>query len=140
MTPAALDTIEQLPTMDELDAEPTTEELSNAIDSLSSGKAPDSDGIPSDLIKHCKTTQLLPLHEVLCQCWQEDAVPQDMRDATIVTLYRNKGERSDCSNYRGISLLSIVGKVYARVILTRLQKLAERIYPESQYYDKNAQQ
>jgi len=140
MTPAALDTIEQLPTMDELDAEPTTEELSNAIDSLSSGKAPDSDGIPSDLIKHFKTTQLLPLHEVLCQCWQEDAVPQDMRDATIVTLYRNKGERSDCSNYRGISLLSIVGKVYARVILTRLQKLAERIYPESQYYDKNAQQ
>jgi len=132
MTPAALDTIEQLPTMDELDAEPTTEELSKAIDSLASGKAPGSDGIPPDLIKHCKTTQLLPLHEVLGQCWQEGAVPQDMRDATIVTLYKNKGERSDCNNYRGISLLSIVGKVYARVILTRLQKLAERIYPESQ--------
>ena len=55
-----------------------------------------------------------------------------MRDAKIVTLYKNKGERSDCNNYRGISLLSIVGKVYARVLLARLQKLAERIYPESQ--------
>ena len=56
-----------------------------------------------------------------------------MRDSKIITLYKNKGERSDCNNYRGISLLSIVGKVFARVILIRLQKLAERIYPESQY-------
>ena len=55
-----------------------------------------------------------------------------MRDAKIVTLYKTKGERSDCNNYRGISLLCIVGKVYARVLLVRLQKLAERVYPESQ--------
>ena len=55
-----------------------------------------------------------------------------MRDAKIITLYKNKGERSDCNNYRGISLLSIVGKVFARVILTHLQKLAEHVYPESQ--------
>ena len=55
-----------------------------------------------------------------------------MRDTTIVTLYKNKEERSDCINYRGISLLSVVGKVYARVLLVKLQKLAERVYPESQ--------
>jgi hypothetical protein len=64
---SALEAIERLPTMDELDAEPTVVELSKAIDSLASGKAPGSDGIPPDLIKHCKTTLLLPLHEVLCQ-------------------------------------------------------------------------
>ena len=132
VSPAALDVIECLPTMDELDSEPSVEELSKAIDSLASVKAPDNDGIPPELIKHCKTTLLLPLHEVLCQCWQEGAVPQDMRDSKIITLYKNKGERNDCNNYRGISLLSIVGKVFARVILIRLQKLAERIYPESQ--------
>ena len=80
---------------------------------LASCNAPDNGGIPPELIKHCKTTLLLPLHEVLCQCWQE-------------------GERNDCNNYRGISLLSIVGKVFARVILIRLKKLAERIYSESQ--------
>lgn len=55
-----------------------------------------------------------------------------MRNAKIVTLYKNKGDRSDCSNYRGISLLSIVGKLYARVLFVRLQQLAERVYPESQ--------
>ena len=117
VSPAALDVIECLPTMDELDSKPSVEDLSKAIDSLASGKAPGNDGIPPELIKHCKTTLLLPLHEVLCQCWQEGAVPQDMRDSKIITLHKNKGERSDCNNYRGISLLSIVGKVFARVIL-----------------------
>lgn len=38
-----------------------------------------------------------------------------MKDAKIITLYKNKGDRSDFNNYRSISLLSIVGKVYARV-------------------------
>ena len=57
---------------------------------------------------------------------------QETRDCNIVTLYKNKGDRSDCNNYRGISLLNIVGKVFARVVLNILQKLAERIYPESQ--------
>ena len=87
---------------------------------------------PPDLIKHCKSILLIPLHNLLVKCWEEGAVPQDMRDAKIITLYKNKGERSDCNNYRGISLLSIVGKVYARVVLARLQKLADRVYPESQ--------
>ena len=58
-------------------------------------------------------------------------MPQDMRNAKIITLYKNKGDRSDCNNYRGISLLSIIGTVFTRVVLIRLQVLAERIYPES---------
>ena len=46
MSPSALDAVECLPTMEELDTEPTLEELSKAIHSLASGKAPGSDGIP----------------------------------------------------------------------------------------------
>ena len=132
MSPSALDAVECLSTMEELDTEPTLEELSKAIDSLFSGKAPGSDRIPPDLLKHCKTTLLHSLHVLLSRCWQEGAVPQDMRDAKIITLFKNKGERSDCNNNRGISLLSVIGKVFGKVILIRLQKLAERVYPESQ--------
>lgn len=44
-----------------------------------------------------------------------------MLDIKIATLYKNNGDRSNCSNYRGISHLSIVGKLNARIILVRLQ-------------------
>ena len=118
--------------MHELDAEPTLEDLGAALACMSSGKAPGNDGIPPDLLKQCKKDLLPLLHDVLIKCWKEGSVPQDMKDCNIVTLYKNKGSRSDCNNYRGISLLSVVGKLIARVILVRLQLLAERIYPESQ--------
>ena len=55
-----------------------------------------------------------------------------MRDANIVTVYKNKGDMGDCINYRGISLLNIVGKLFAKVVLMKMRVLAERIYPESQ--------
>ena len=129
---SALSAMEQFTVMHELDELPTLSELSKAIDQLAPGKAPGSDEIPPDLIKQCQTVLLKPIYDLLCCCWAEGEVPQDMRDTKIVTLYKNKGERSDCNNYRGISLLSIVGKIYARVLLVRLQKLAERVYPESQ--------
>ena len=48
-----------------------------------------------------------------------------MKDANIITLYKNKVDRSDCNNYRGITLLSIVGKLFARITLKRLKVLAE---------------
>ena len=68
VSPSALDAVECLPIIEELDTEPTLEELSKAIDSLASGKAPGCDGIPPDLVKHCKTTLLHSLHVLLCQC------------------------------------------------------------------------
>ena len=118
--------------MKELDMEPTQEELGKAIDSLNCGKAPGADGITPDVIKLGKPSLLPYLHDLLCLCWNEGAIPQDMRDVKIITLSKNKGDRSDCNNYRGISLFSTVGKVVARVALIRIQLLAKRVYPESQ--------
>ena len=97
-----------------------------------SGKTPENDGIPVEVIKCAKGTLLKVLHEICCQCWREREVLQDMRDANIVTLYKNKGDRGNCNNYHGISLLNIVGKLFAKVVLMKLRVLAERIYPESQ--------
>lgn len=128
---SALDAMECLPVMEELNALPTVEELSKAIDSLPTGKAPGLDGIPPEAVRCAKSVLLNHLHKLLCQCWKEGTMPQDMKDCSIVTLYKNKGERSDCNNYKGIYLLSIIGKVFARVVLNRLQIIAERIYPES---------
>lgn len=59
-------------------------------------------------------------------------MPQEMRNPIIITLYKNKSDCSDCNNYRGVSLLGIVGKIFASVVLNRLQFLFERVYLEAQ--------
>ena len=61
----------------------------------------------------------------------EFQLPQDFKDAKIVTIFK-KGDRSQCGNYRGISLLSTAGKILAKVLLSRLQKAESKILPESQ--------
>ena len=120
---SAIDATASLPVMLELNTELTAQELSKAIENFTLGRAPGNDGISLDLIKYCKI--LSPLHRLLLQCWHAGSVPQDMRDSKITTLYKNKGERSDCNNYCGISLLRVVRKVFAHIVFSRLQVLAE---------------
>ena len=77
--------------------------------------------------------ELDKLHNLFTDCWEKGTLLQDLRDAVIVSLYKNKGEKSDCSNYRGITLLSIAGKILARVLLNRLiPTIAQEHTPESQ--------
>ena len=71
------------------------------------------------------------LEQVIQSVWESE-VPQDWRDAIIVSLHK-KGSKSDWSNFRGIYLLSIVGKLFSRIILNRLvRKIVNGILPESQ--------
>ncbi|XP_050707960.1 uncharacterized protein LOC126993145 [Eriocheir sinensis] len=86
VTEDALNAIECLPVLEELDREPTLAKLNEALDSLAHGKAPGKDGISAEVLKCCKGTIITELHEILCLCWKEGEVPQDMRDANIVTL------------------------------------------------------
>ncbi|XP_069158537.1 craniofacial development protein 2-like [Procambarus clarkii] len=95
-------------------------------------KAPGDEGIPPEVLKCARGTLKTELHEHLRQCWRDVSVPQDLRDANIIILHKNKSDKSDYNNYRGISLLSVVGKRFVRVVLAKLQILAERVYPESQ--------
>ena len=64
----ALMAMESLSIMDELDSEPTLEDINQALDQLSS---PGNDGIPVEVIKCAKGTLLKELNEILCQCWRE---------------------------------------------------------------------
>ena len=65
-------------------------------------------------------------------CWGQGNLPQGLCDAIIITLYK-KGVESDCSNYRGITLLSFPVKVLAKVLDNRLIPLiAEEDLPKSQ--------
>ncbi len=58
-------------------------------------------------------------------------MPEDWRKAIIVPLYKGKGEREECNNYRGISLLSVPGKIYGRILNERMMsKCQSAILPE----------
>ena len=52
--------------------------------------------------------------------WNQEHLPQELKDATIVHIYKRKGNRQSCDNHREISLLSIAGKILAPVLLNRL--------------------
>ena len=98
--------------MTSLDQPTTIEEVCTAIDLLSLGKAAGQDGISAELIKNCKSVLLPCIYSLIGRYWQEGRIHQDFKDAKVVALYKNKGDRSDCNNHRGVSLLSVVGKVF----------------------------
>ena len=62
----------------------------------------------------------------------QEKMPENFCDALIVALHKNKGSKADCGNYWGISLLSIAGKIFARIILNRLTAVFEANLPEAQ--------
>ena len=72
----------------------------------------------------------------LFQCmWRKEAIPQDFKDASIIHLvYKRKGNLQVCDNHRGISLLSIAGKILAKILLNRLNAHLDQagLIPESQ--------
>ncbi|XP_045454528.1 uncharacterized protein LOC123663932 [Melitaea cinxia] len=128
--PEALTTLTPRPPVTELDDPPTGEEFLLAIRNLTLSKSTGPDNLPAELVRlGCVSS---PLYVLLQRCWYEEAIPQDMKDSEIVTLYKGKGDRDECNNYRGISLLNIAGKAFAKVVLRRLDMLAARIYPKTQ--------
>ena len=65
--------------------------------------------------------------------WSQGTIPQDFKDASIVHLFKKKGNRLVCDNHRGILLLSTAGKILARVLLNRLiTHLEQGLLPETQ--------
>ena len=129
---AVLETLQQFDVMEELSTDPTCEELQQAIHSVPKHNAPGNDSIPAEMYTCADQELLSKIHQILLLCWHKEDVPQDLKDARFIQLYKSKGDRSVCDNYRGISLLSINGKIFYRILLPKLQLLEENIYPESQ--------
>ena len=114
-----------------MDSPIEVQELDKALKNTKLGKSPGPDGIiPEVLVRDGNRLRdfLLILFNIF---WTTEDIPSDLIKPNITILFK-KGDRSMCGNYRGISLLSVVGKLFADIILQRLQQVAEFIYPESQ--------
>ena len=111
---------------------PTLLETYAAANKVKAGKAPGSCGVSlyPEYILHGGNEALKTLHSIFTRVWEDEVVPEEWHQGIIIPLYKGKGSRSDCSNYRGITLLSVSGKVFAKVILSRIRPtlLAHSLY------------
>ena len=64
--------------------------------------------------------------------FESDVVANDCRSAMIVRLYKVKGESTECENYRGISLLSMVGKIYVGILVDRVCRMTGVLIDDEQ--------
>ena len=89
---------------------------------MANAKAVGPDGLPAELLKlgfQQDRTILLELHRLTTLIWRQGKVPQQWKDAVITVLHK-KGDKTECGNYRGISLVSHAGKVLLHVVARRL--------------------
>ena len=89
------------------------------MNEMKSGKAPGLDGFPVECLKKGGMAVLEWLVRLLNLSYMGVA-PMDWRGACIVPLYKGKGDKCECSNSIGISLLSVVGKPFGRVLIKRV--------------------
>ncbi|VDM01395.1 unnamed protein product [Schistocephalus solidus] len=81
--------------------------------------------------EHRLMAELTTLFE---EMWHQGQVPQEFKDATVVHLYKRKGNQQLSDNHTGISLLNITGKVFTRILLNRPNgHLEQCLLSESQY-------
>ncbi len=59
-------------------------------------------------------------------------MPTDWTSACVVPLYKGKGDKYECTSFRGISFLSVVGKVYCKVLIKRVREGTERVMCDEQ--------
>ena len=125
--------VHQEPIQEHLANPLTLHEVQAAIQAMKSNKAPGPDGIPAEIWKSSEALLAEQLHKLLAHIWEKEDVPQQFKDANVVTIWKRKGSESDCNNYRGISLLAIAGKILGKVLLKRLTStIIEPVLPVSQ--------
>ena len=105
-------------------------EIENVIKKLKNSKSPGPDNIFNEFIKNAGININIILSDLLNECISQHIF--HLKISNIIPLYK-KGKRNLCNNYRPVKLLSIIGKIFERVIANRLQPFLEQsIYNDGQ--------
>lgn len=105
-----------------LNSKITLAEISKCIKKLKNGKAPAEDKILNEYIKTTKDL-FLPIYEKLFNIVLDSGImPDAWLEGTIRPIYKNKGNPKVVNNYRPITILSCLGKLFTSVLNDRLTK------------------
>jgi hypothetical protein len=118
-------------TAEPLVPEPSLVEVEIAIGKLNSYKSPGTHNIPAELIKVGDETLYSEIHRLIYCTWNKEELPQQWKESTIVPIYK-KGDKTDCNNYRGISLLSTAYKILPNILLAKLTPYVNEIIGDHQ--------
>jgi hypothetical protein len=111
--------------------EPSASEVEVAIGKLKRDKSPGVDQIPAELFQAGGETLHTEIHKLLKLTWSREELPHQWKESIVVPIHK-KGDKTDCSNYRGISLLSTSYKVLSNILLARLTPYADEIIGDHQ--------
>ena len=103
----------EIHTAEPLVPEPSAFEFELAIEKPKSHKSPGIDQIPAG-----DRTIFCEIHKLIISVWKEE-LPEEWKEFIIVPICK-KGNKTDYSNYRGISLLPTTYKILSNILLSRL--------------------
>ena len=104
-----------------------------SLKSAKTGKAPGIDGISIEIIKAAGGAGVELLWRVCRAVWKDGIAPIEWRQSIIIPVWKRKGDSRECSQYRGISLLSQSSKVFARILEKRIINIVEAQLSENQF-------
>ena len=100
-------------------------EIKVMIDKLKNDKAAGIDKIVSELLKHLDEPTMSIIVKSLNKIFDSGEFLEEWAAGIIVVLFKG-GEKNDLNNYRGITLLSVIGKLLVGILNERLTKFVEK--------------
>ena len=96
----------------------TCEEVERQLNKMKNGRSCGPDGIPTEALKHLGDWGVCQLTNIFNAIMQSGKMPDEWseRESPITPIYKDKGYHMNCSNYRGIKLLSHTMKLWERII------------------------
>jgi hypothetical protein len=110
---------------------PSPSEIETVIAKLKRYKLPASDNIPAALIQAGGETLQSEIHKLINSIWNKAELTDQWKESIIVPVPK-KSDKTDCSNYRGISLLSTSHKSLSNILLSRLSPYTDEIIGDQQ--------
>ena len=108
---------------------------------LDLSKAPGPDSIPVVVLRNCEPELSYILAELFNKCLKESCFPNCWKVPSVVPIFKNVGERSTAKNYRAVSLLSVVSKVFENLVNNRIVDYLEKcgFFSDFQYGFRSSQ-